>query len=191
VRDTATIERARVPLAPVRAAAARSRRRAVRGSTRVEAAVLAVIAAAAFFTGLQALRLGLGDGFEPGPGMFPLAVSVSTFALAAAALGALARGPRAADRPDPRSEGESRATLGSGPARRVAWYAASIVFWSCTLPWLGFSVSSALALVAILRGGERQRWRVALAFAAAAVLACRWVFEALLGVPLPRGAAGF
>lgn len=159
--------------------------------------MLATIAGVAVLAAWQALRLGLGAGLEPGPGMFPLAVAVVVFGLACATLAAIAREPRGPDRAPQQQQQQQQSQPGPAPApdaasdvrpaRRVAWYAATILAWSFTLPWLGFTVSSALALVAILRGAERQPWWVSLAFAAVAALACRWLFETLLGVPLPHG----
>ena len=148
---------------------------------RIEAVTLAAIAVVSGIAAWQALRLGLWNGYEPGPGLFPLAASVLTGSLALAALLATTH-----------SGGEFGLRAGSveppgDERRRVVAYVVALVFWACALPWLGFGLASSLALCGILRFAERQAWRLVVALALSAVALGWLVFERLLGVPLPHG----
>jgi hypothetical protein len=169
----------------------------------VQATTLAGIVVLSGFAAWQALRFGLWDGREPGPGLFPLAAAVLTGLLALGAMVVCLR--RAEDPPPPARSGPDgkdavapepwagaidapgEAIAGGAEHRRVAVYIAALALWAVALPWAGFGLTSLVALGAILRLAERQTWRLSLGVSGAAVLVGWLVFERLLGVPLPHG----
>jgi len=161
---------------------------------RREAGALLALVALAVAAGVGAVRFGLWDGFQPGPGLFPLLACVFTAAMAVVALLGLGTDADAADLAgEPaiaeiaHAEEEAGRGATDGDRRRFAWYFATSAGWPVAFVLAGFVLSSAAALLALLRGGERLSWPTAVATAAAIVGSAWLVFEYVLGVPLPRG----
>jgi len=132
---------------------------------------------------IAARRHAMWDFFEPGPGLFPLAAALLVAGSAALALAAALRA---------RLRGAAAAGAAAEPAQVAEWprllvYAAVAILWPLAFEPLGFLLSSALALLAAFRIGERMAWPASLLFAGATVLAGWLLFERMLGVPLPRG----
>lgn len=147
--------------------------RDVRVDTLIGALALALAAAFAW----QSAALPLGSVSNPGAAFFPLAVA-----------GLLALG--------------GVLMLVAAPAsqrlREVAWpelgHAVQIVavcaFASLALERLGYRLTVAAMLVALLAGVERKPVLAALAIAAGLSAASYWIFASLLRVPLPTGPWG-
>jgi putative tricarboxylic transport membrane protein len=126
-------------------------------------------------------QLELGSVSDPGSGFLLFWVGVIMVGLAAAILAGALRRPR--DPAAPR--------LFSG----LAWGKAAVVVatlsaYALALPWLGFVLTAAAALVVLFRAVEPQRWWIAVTGATASALAAYLVFKVWLGAQLPAGVLG-
>ncbi|MCC7426876.1 MAG: tripartite tricarboxylate transporter TctB family protein [Alphaproteobacteria bacterium] len=151
--------------------------------TRWEIVALALLLLLGIVGIVAARRHAMWDYFEPGPGLFPLATALLVAGSAALAVGvavrARLRASGAADEGAMPSSVEDRS--------RLLIYAGIAILWPLAFEPMGFLLSSALALLAAFRIGERMAWLPSLLFAAGSVLAGWLLFERMLGVPLPRG----
>ena len=123
---------------------------------------------------LESRKLPLGSLRSPGPAYAPvvLAVLVLVFGLLVFAFGARAPAVRG---------------LGWVEWRHAIAIFVACVFAAFALERLGFRITVALVLVALLRGVERRGWAFSIAFAAAFALALYALFQTYLRVPLPVG----
>ena len=137
----------------------------------VVAAVLLVVGVVG---AVQALRLGLGQLSEPGPGFLPFCVAVTLAVVAAV----LVLRPH---RPPPSAEQTAATEL---PWTRVVIVFAGLLFFAAALEWLGFVVTTFLFFCVIFGGAERYRWPLALAASAGTAIILHVVFT-LVGVRLP------
>ena len=137
----------------------------------VSAGALALVA----LVGLAgAVRLDVGGITRPGPGFFPLVLSLGLLIVSGVLLAGAARGREAATGP----------LLGAKPARLAATLGALIAY-VLLFERLGF-VTATTALLAFLFGAlGRYRWPVALGGALVIAFVARVVFDRWLQVRLP------
>lgn len=148
---------------------------------------LVLLVALASIGAWLAAGYGLWNSGDPGPGLFPLIVCVATILFSLLSLAALVAGfvrnmPAAADEP-----------VQEGPIlwRKLLIYVGTILAWPWLLSPLGFLVSTAIALMVIVRYAEGSGWRESALLVACAAGISWLLFDRLLGVPLPRGSIGF
>lgn len=153
------------------------------GQQRSDAAALLLVLALAGFAGWRSVNYGLWSYGEPGPGLFPLLVSGLTAVFAMVALVVTWAGSELADEFDPEAAQQEGPLLWA----KLAVYAGAILVWPWLMVPLGYVLSSAVALFAILRFAEGMRWGATAVTLVAAVAASWLVFDRLLGVPLPSG----
>jgi putative tricarboxylic transport membrane protein len=142
-----------------------------------EAASAGVLALVALVGLVGAARLDVGGLTRPGPGFFPLVLSLGLLAVSVVlfAGAARARSPGAGNRP---------ARLGARPARLAATLGA-LVAYILIFERIGF-VTATTALLAFLFGAlGRYRWPVAVGGALLVAFAARLVFDRWLQVRLP------
>ncbi|GAB3443231.1 tripartite tricarboxylate transporter TctB family protein [Actinophytocola sediminis] len=136
-------------------------------------AVVAVVVIAVGVAALAgSLALGVGSARAPGPGTWPLVVSVVLVVLGVALL-ATARRASDAERFAPTS-----VLVGAGLATMVGFVAVIEV--------IGFEVPAALLCVVWLRFLGRESWRTSIVVSLAVVAAFYLVFVAALAVSIPH-----
>lgn len=138
-------------------------------------AALAILAAIGLYGAYSGLRFGLGEATEPGPGLMP-AFAGGALVLFAIVV-ALTEGVPAAGPGDPPAAADA--------TRRVFGYAAGIVAFALLMKPLGTLPTIVLFFVWIMRGVERQSWRLTLALTAGAALGAWLLFVKALKVSLP------
>lgn len=122
---------------------------------------------------------GIGAVTAPGPGLMPALAGAALVALAlVAALNVQFTAPA------PAEPGEE-APLAPHAGWRVLGYALGILVFAFLMQRIGTLATVALFLVWILRGVERQSWRLTLAIAAGATLGVWLLFVKALKVTLP------
>ncbi|MEV1080261.1 tripartite tricarboxylate transporter TctB family protein [Streptomyces sp. NPDC050211] len=121
---------------------------------------------------LAAVSMGLGSPADPGPGLWPLIVSLTMVTLSASLL----LNPGADTEQEPFSRQTAVVALG----------ALSLVAYTLLIERVGFEVMTVLLLVLWMRGFGRDSWRLSLAVAVAACAASYLLFIVALGVSLPR-----
>lgn len=131
------------------------------------------------FVAFEAIRLSLGSLRSPGPGLFPLLLSIVLAGLSAALC---VRGvlDRRAGRPAARPASR-------GHARQVWATVLALVAYVVLLPRLGYLVVTFLLLGALFRIGGVRGWMRGGALAAA-FTAGVGLLASVLGVPLPDAA---
>lgn len=122
--------------------------------------------------GLGASYLSLGTPAQPGPGLWPLVLSV-----ALVALGSIQCATAPAS-----GAGESRGISG-----RVLLTSANLLVYSLVVEQMGFIVTTAAFIGFQLRIVERKGWRIAVGVAFVATAASYFVFGWILNVQLPSG----
>jgi len=139
----------------------------------------AVLAVAGLLAVNEARRLKFGTVGAPGPGFFPLVLSVS-FALVCLVMLAIALTGRVADIPP-----DGAAPAGAG-ARGKALLTLGVMFaYAFILEPAGFVLSTAALLLFFFRALEGQRWSVAVAASVLTSIAVYVVFRMWLQVRLP------
>ncbi len=155
-----------------------------RGMRRAWQIATAIMLAVCLLMVWQSLQLPLTDRLGPGPGFFPLWLSLIGAALAAAlllwaSLGAVTGGEAPAILP--RREG----------AWRIVAVLAGLALVAGLMTELGFRLSMLLFVAGLVVAlGERRWWAVAL-FALAGSFGVYHVFNNWLDVVLPVGVLGF
>ena len=119
-----------------------------------------------------------GVAARPGPGFFPLAVGVF------GAVVALVWVARAFMRP---ADAAPAAELPQGARSRVGATAGLLVAFCVALPWTGYP-AAAFGFTGLMLRGLGAGWVGAGIVGLASAVASYYLFGALLGVPLPRGA---
>jgi putative tricarboxylic transport membrane protein len=146
--------------------------------TITDGLALAVLLGVAIYAANQSFRFGLWSPAGPGDGLFPFACAVG---IAVISIGLLAKlmfwG------------GVAAASVLEGAVlwRKVAVYSLALVALAATFEWLGFRLTTAVALLAIFRGGERVPWHTSLLVTALLVGSMEVLFVRLLDVQLPDG----
>ena len=134
-----------------------------------------LVAAVGALGALEAWRtMPLGTADDPGPGLMPLALG-----LLLAALGLAAALSRDWPRPAPLAP------------RRTLAAAVVIVAWPFALAWLGFALTTVLALLVLGRAVDEARWAWLVAFSLLLTAGAVLLFRVLLRVPLPVGPWGW
>lgn len=126
-------------------------------------------------------------GFDgPGPGLFPLALSILAVALSALVL--ITERPAAAPIDGDDSEGVARYDLAAPAERRVFHcYLVALVVLVAGAFWAGFIVTVIATIIVLMRFGEGVGWRATLVTAAVMALVGQLGFGWLLQVSLPEG----
>ena len=138
---------------------------------------LAVLAVSGVYLA-NAWPLPRGTAAAPGPGFYPMAVGLFGLAVALAWAASAFRGAVAVG---------GGAAMDGSSRTRVSTTAGLLVAFCLVLPWIGYSVA-ALLFTGLLLRGLGARWTAALVIGLASAAVFYYVFGALLGVPLPRGA---
>jgi putative tricarboxylic transport membrane protein len=147
--------------------------------------VLQSVVAAAFLLlsvayGIGSLLLPMGTLERPGPGFFPLIVALVMAALSSPLLWRFL----CVKKPQPPGEHP----FPRGPdLRRVLAMGGSLILFAVLLQPLGYGISSALLMGAVLRLLGMRHWgRIALSAVLTTAISY-WLFAILLDVPLPTG----
>jgi putative tricarboxylic transport membrane protein len=140
-----------------------------------------VLAAAGVYAVAVSLTLGLWRQSSPGEGLFPFiaALAVTAFSLAGLA-GVLST--RQTLQPSVAGGNASRTVV-----MRLGAYLAALIFYAAALDALGFTVSTILVVVFILRIAEGYGWRTTFGVAAGTAVGCHVLFVYWLGAILPTG----
>lgn len=140
------------------------------------AAAFVVLIALSLAAALESWNLGVWTGQRPGPGLWPLLISVAMFTCAA---GAWLR--------ERKSEAEAPPET-SWRRELVAF--GSIVAYIMGFAYLGLVIPTFLLLLLWLKVLANEPWRLVLPLSVAGTAAVYVVFDVLLGVPFPRGVVG-
>ncbi|MEV4168146.1 tripartite tricarboxylate transporter TctB family protein [Nonomuraea sp. NPDC049709] len=137
---------------------------------QVGAAVVALVVGVLGAVGSYAL--GLGQLTQPGPGLWPFAISVVIIVLSAT-LVVTGRGLQDTER-------FSRSSL------LTLVGLVTLVLLAALLPVIGFEIPSLLLMFVWLRWLGRESWRSSIVISIGAVVAFYVLFVVLLQIPLPR-----
>ena len=145
------------------------------GSHAGETAVCAVLLVLALGTGIASAGMPMGTYNLPGPGVFPLALSVLLGAAAASRIAWLVfRGEEDA--------GEVR--LGH---RNIAVACLALAGVALCLERAGFLFTAAVFLLVLYRSFSEAGWGKVIVMSAAVVAGFHLLFERLIGITLPMG----
>jgi len=125
-------------------------------------------------------RLPMGSAAKPGAGLFPVLVGVSLLGLSLTILiwALLNKTTTAKDR-EPFPEGNDR--------QRVLALGGTLALFVLLLKPLGYGICSAALMTAVLRLLGLRSWGRILLISLATAAVSYYLFNVLLGVPLPRG----
>jgi putative tricarboxylic transport membrane protein len=143
----------------------------VTSSTRARAVAVAPLLVAAGFGAYALATLPLGTPTRPGPGLWPVVVSVAVVALS---LLAMLSG----------HAGEG-ATPFTPRVRQVAAAVAVTAVFVWAFTWFGLVLPALAFLIVWLRWFGRESWRTTLMVAVLTTIAFYVLFVTLLAVPLP------
>jgi putative tricarboxylic transport membrane protein len=128
---------------------------------------------------IASASLGLGEVHQPGPGFLPFVVGGALIFLSAIIfLPALRKGKRI--------NGE-RMTGGMGKYRKGGLILLDLIFYNLALGFLGFTVTTFLFVVFLMKIVETQRWARTLVTALCSAVGFYFVFQSWLMVDLPTG----
>ena len=145
------------------------------GSRTGEIAVCVALLSLAAGTGIVSAGMPMGAYNLPGPGVFPLAVSILLGSGAAIRIAWLSAR---------RAENRAEVRLGH---RNIAIVCAALAGVALGLETLGFTLTAAAFLLVLYRAFSDTAWWRAAAAAAGAVVGFHLFFERLIGVTLPTG----
>ena len=144
-----------------------------------EAASAGALALVALVGLVGAIQLDVGQVTRPGPGFFPLLLSLGLLVVSGV-LFAEARGGRA------RSAGPAAEDVGAEPERwRLAATLSALVVYVALFERVGFVTATTGLLAFLFAVLAHYRWPVALGTALAVAFAARVVFDRWLQVRLP------
>lgn len=146
-------------------------------------AVDMLLVAVGVAAGVMAIGFGLWSAAGPGDGLFPLIVAGVAVLGAGASLVMDLRTLPAAGACIAESADLSP---DAGIAKPIAYIAVMLAL-AIAIPFSGFYVAMACALLAILRPIEKMSWAASLGTTAVALIATHVLFERALGVRLPHG----
>jgi putative tricarboxylic transport membrane protein len=145
-----------------------------------EAASAGALALVALAGLAGAVRLDVGGLTRPGPGFFPLLLSLALLAVSAVLLAGAARRAGAGAAATPGGE------PGAAPARwRQAATLGALMLYVALFERVGFVTATAAFLAFLFAALGRYRWPVALGTAVAVAFAARVLFDRWLSVRLP------
>jgi putative tricarboxylic transport membrane protein len=125
-------------------------------------------------------RLPMGSAAKPGAGLFPLLVGVSLSGLSLALLIWAVRNKDSA--------AKDRESFPTGKDRqRVLALGGTLAFFVLLLKPLGYGICGAALMAAVLRFLGLRSWGRIVFISLATAAASFFLFDTLLGVPLPRG----
>lgn len=75
--------------------------------------------------------------------------------------------------------------------RRIAGIVAALAFMAIALPYAGFALTGALAMMVLLRTAGDTSWLGSIALALLSIAIVLWLFGHVLGMALPRGPWGW
>ena len=128
-------------------------------------------------TAAYAWTLGLVGPSGPESGLFPL---LAALIIMGAGSVLLLRGP------------VTTPELPRGAAlRRIAGIVAALAFMAIALPYAGFALTGALAMMVLLRTAGGTSWLGSIALALLSIAIVLWLFGHVLGMALPRGPWGW
>ncbi len=127
---------------------------------------------------VSSYRIGLGNFKAPQAGLFPFLVGLAIILLGVI----LFR--------------EGRKQQEKTPIIEARWMnllfvLGILIFYALALDWLGFTLTTLLFMILILKVIEPQRWSVALFTAVLSTGFCYMLFSLWLKVEFPRGVLGF
>ncbi|MCY4470538.1 MAG: tripartite tricarboxylate transporter TctB family protein [Thiotrichales bacterium] len=143
-----------------------------------ETVVCAVLLAIAIGTGIASAGMPMGSYNLPGPGVFPLALSVLLGAAAALRIAWLHVRPT-------RESGEIR--LGH---RNIVIVCVALAGVAVGLDRAGFLLTAGVFLVVLYRAFSEATWWRVIVSAAAALAGFHLFFERFIGITLPMGVLG-
>lgn len=126
-----------------------------------------------------AWSLGLVVPAGPDSGLFPFIASIIVLGAGIVLLLWPATQARAPD--FPRSSG----------LWRVLGVSVGLIVMAAGMPYLGFSVTSFITMVILLRSVDQSSWLIAVALALLSTASVFWLFGQMLGMALPRGPWGW
>ena len=150
-------------------------------SDAVSGVLLAVLGA---YAGLKAYSFGLGEFREPGAGFFPFIGAMLVAGCSVAiVIRAFAHG---------RDRGVSQEVGELAPKgwAKIGLCVAALLLYPAVLPFIGFSASTLLFMLALSRFDASTTWRGAFAIASLGTLAFWLLFVHVLGVQFPRSVLG-
>ena len=125
-------------------------------------------------------KLPMGSAAKPGAGLFPLLVGISLLGLSLAILIWTLRNKKTASKDqEPFPEGKNR--------QRVLALGGTLALFVLLLKPLGYGICSAALMAAVLRFLGLRSWGRILLISLVTAAISFYLFDALLGVPLPRG----
>lgn len=139
-------------------------------ASQISAALVALAVGVAGAVG--SVALGLGRMTQPGPGLWPFAISVVIVVLSAVLV---VTGRKLED-----TERFSKASL------LTAAGLVTLILLAWLLPLIGFEIPSLLLVFVWLRWLGRESWRTSIVVSVLTVAAFYLLFVVLLQVPLPR-----
>lgn len=138
-------------------------------SNVLTAAAVVVLGVAAL---VGASSLGIGTARQPGPGLWPMVLSVVLVVLGVALLFGVRR--------------TTDAERFSGGSLLVVAGLATMVVFVAVIEVIGFEIPAALLCLVWLRFLGREGWRMSVVTSVAVVIGFYLVFVAALGVPIPH-----
>ena len=130
---------------------------------------------------VESLRLPLGSWRDPGAGFFPLLTGLILMGLSVINYLQARRGP----------DNEKRPWYPEERWPNVIMVVAGLVVYTVILGILGFTVSTFLLIVFLMRAIEPQKWMVTLGESVLGASILYMLFEYWLQVQLPKGTWGF
>jgi putative tricarboxylic transport membrane protein len=146
--------------------------RPARAGPAAQVAAALVALAIGVFGAVVSSGLGLGQLTQPGPGLWPFAISVVIVVLSAVLVFV---GRNATD-----GERFSKASL------LTVLALVTLVLLAVLLPLTGFEIPSLVLVFVWLRWLGKESWRSSVVISVAAVAAVHLLFVVLLQIPLPR-----
>jgi putative tricarboxylic transport membrane protein len=134
------------------------------------------------YASVEALRLGLGSGNKPGPGVFPFGAAI---AIGIIALWLLLK-----------SRGETPSTNMAGgfatkETNKILWAVGGLVAYALLLESLGFLLCTFILIALFLKAVAGRSWLMTLSFALSVTLTAHLIFNLALRAQLPSGVLTF
>ena len=131
---------------------------------------------------ISSTYLGLGQVNEPGPGFLPFLVG-GILLLLSATLFIRGIGKR--------SDGPGKRMGGAKRFRKVFYILLTLIFYNVALTFIGFSLTTFLFVISMMRLVEVQGWRKTLMAALLISIGFFGVFQSWLKLDIPVGPWGF